>query len=396
MGSLTPSDMLAPVSADEFFAEHAFKRPLLVRGDAGKFENLFTWQSLNRILSYSRHDALRVHLDQVGVSPDQLTFTHEAVNVRGERIPRIDAGLLYERLRGGATLVVDAVNDVDPQVARLSEELAAKLSARRATTVLFASFGHTPGFAIHWDNRDVYALQVEGRKRWSVFEPSVVAPLDRGDQHTPGGGEPGALFWEGTLERGDMLYVPRGWWHEVTSEDTPSLHLILGFGPVTALDYLSWATDHLEGMDLMRLDMPLFASPRDLDEYERTVKREIAAQLERLSIADFLAYNGAAARAQTHVSLPYGIDDDAELHTDQTVRVSDRLSTVDVSNGRALFISDGRQVMITRAAADIARRLLAEESATIAQLADELPHLELDAVRGGVASLIAAGLAHTV
>jgi hypothetical protein len=46
----------------------------------------------------------------------------------------------------------------------------------------------------------------------------------------------------------------------------------------------------------------LFGTPEELEKYERTIKQEISSQLANLSVADFLASNGASARGQTHVS----------------------------------------------------------------------------------------------
>jgi ribosomal protein L16 Arg81 hydroxylase len=87
----------------------------------------------------------------------------------------------------------------------LSGEIAALLSAPRATTILFASFGNVPGFAVHWDSPNVYALQVEGQKHRRIFEPSLVAPLGRGAASVPGSGAPGALHWEAAVHKGNLL-----------------------------------------------------------------------------------------------------------------------------------------------------------------------------------------------
>jgi ribosomal protein L16 Arg81 hydroxylase len=391
------SALLAPVTLDEFFGEHAFKQPLLVRGSPDKFASLFTWDSLNRILSYSRHDPLRVHLERVGATEDELEFTHHVANVRGEQLIRIDVGLLYQRLRDGATLVVDAVNEVDAAVANLSEDVAALLTAPRATTVLFASFGHVPGFSVHWDNRDVYALQVEGQKHWRVLGPSHVAPLQRGDAHVPGSGVPGPLWWEGTLQRGDMLYVPRGWWHEVTATDAPALHLNLGFSPVTAIDLLTWLRDGLRDSAFMRRDIPRFGAPEELEAYQRALKLEVSSRLAKVTVAEFLAATRAGARGQTHVSLPIGVDGQrASPAANQRVRLTSRTSSCDRRNGTCVLRAGGKEVVIPNAAAPIMDRLIGGEAVSVAELARTAPELPLDDVTSLVATLISDGVVHTV
>lgn len=389
-------ELFFPVPLEDFLRDHAFKRPLVVPGELGKFRTLFTWDSLNQILSYTRYDPLRVHLDRVGTHEGGLPFTHLVVNVRGEQLPRVDPRLLYQHLREGATLVVDGVNEVDSAVAALSEELAGVLSAPTATTVLFASFGHTPGFAVHWDNRDVYALQIEGRKHWRIHEPTRAAPLSRGDEHVLGSGEPGELYWEGTLESGDLLYIPRGWWHEVTSMDAPSLHLNVGFAPVTALDVAEWVMQGLREKELMRVDLPQF-SPEDLEAHERAVRELLGAAMADLSLRRFLTEIGARARRQVHVSLPHGVDPGSvPLRQDQSVRFSTSTAAVLASDGTCRLAADGIEIQVPAAAAPMLYQLVEGGDVTLAELEAGSPGLDPEQVTEVVGRLLGAGLLYTV
>lgn len=362
--------LLDPITPEEFLSTYVFKRPLLVRGEPAKFASLFGWSALNRILSYSRHDPKRVHLDQVGVPEGTLPYTHHVRNVRGESIPRLDVPALYQHLRRGATLVVDALNEVDPQIAAVSEELAARLSTSRATTVLFASFGRTSGFAAHWDSRDVYAVQVEGEKYWRVYEPSRDAPLGRGDASVPGSGEPGAPWWEGTLQRGDLLYLPRGWWHEATSTDSPSLHVNFGFAPVTGVELAEWLVDQLAGDAFMRKDVPRFDGPAALEAYTRALVARITERLGPSCVDTFLESRRATAPPQTHVSLPFGVDPQSTLDPDQRVRLVSPLFALVDDAGAATLRGAGRERPVPDWMAPVTRHLRATESATVAELAN--------------------------
>jgi bifunctional lysine-specific demethylase and histidyl-hydroxylase MINA len=50
------------------------------------------------------------------------------------------------------------------------------------------------------------------------------------------------------MRPGDMLYLPRGTWHSVDSDDN-SLHLSIGFTPLTLREALGAALDHLSDLD---------------------------------------------------------------------------------------------------------------------------------------------------
>ncbi len=387
--------ILAPVTAEEFFGKYAFTEPLFVRGWVDKFKSLFTWSSLNRILSYNRYDPLRMHLNKEGTGEHELPFTHRVENVRGEDIARIDVPALYRHLGEGATLVVDAVNEMDPQVATLSEELAAVFSTSRSTTVLFASFGHTPGFSTHWDSRDVFALQVEGQKHWTVYEPSQVAPLDRGDASIPGCGEPGPLVWEGTTRRGDLLYVPRGWWHEVKTTDSPSLHLAVGISPPKGLDFISWLVEELRSESFMRKDIPRFAGTEALEEYRRSLVSIITNRLDASCVDDFFAAQRAHTLPQTHVCLPLGV---GPRHASPTplhrIRMVTPLLAVAGGDHSLVLRSGGRETTVPSWALPLIERLAAGASAPVAELADAVGDVPMEDVCGLVAALIERGLVY--
>lgn len=91
----------------------------------------------------------------------------------------------------------------------------------------------TQGFAPHWDEIDAFILQLEGKKHWKVYEP-----IDD-DEILPRESSGGLLYrsrhcrtignltaaemhgrqiaWEGCVNAGDLLYVPRGFIHQVRS-----------------------------------------------------------------------------------------------------------------------------------------------------------------------------------
>lgn len=84
------------------------------------------------------------------------------------------------------------------------------------------------GFAPHFDDVDVYVLQVEGRKRWRVYAPLPGHALPRYSSRDFVDAEVGPCVLEAVLQPGDLLYLPRGTIHQAASlPEAPSLHLTL-------------------------------------------------------------------------------------------------------------------------------------------------------------------------
>ena len=57
-------------------------------------------------------------------------------------------------------------------IARLLSEGAVLVNA-------YVGFRASQGFEVHWDDHEVFALQVAGRKRWKVWGRSTDAPLSQ-------------------------------------------------------------------------------------------------------------------------------------------------------------------------------------------------------------------------
>lgn len=83
------------------------------------------------------------------------------------------------------------------------------------------------GFSPHYDDVEVFILQLEGAKTWRLYnhpeESDVLARVSSRNYAQEEIGEP---IFEETLYAGDMLYLPRGTIHQAVSPpDTHSLHL---------------------------------------------------------------------------------------------------------------------------------------------------------------------------
>jgi ribosomal protein L16 Arg81 hydroxylase len=95
---------------------------------------------------------------------------------------------------------------------------------------------------VHHDTHDVICLQVEGEKRWLVYEPVWELPL-RHQRYHKEMGAPGSTVLDVVLRPGDTLYLPRGWLHEALTSETDSLHLTIGVSVYPWLEAVRAALD---------------------------------------------------------------------------------------------------------------------------------------------------------
>ncbi|CAP31037.1 Protein CBR-JMJC-1 [Caenorhabditis briggsae] len=90
------------------------------------------------------------------------------------------------------------------------------------------------GFAPHWDEIDAFLLQVEGRKYWRVWAPESAEeelPLESSGNFTEDDMKGKEPVFEGWIEQGDMIYIPRGYTHQArTDKKVHSLHVTVSTG----------------------------------------------------------------------------------------------------------------------------------------------------------------------
>jgi hypothetical protein len=99
---------------------------------------------------------------------------------------------------------------------------------------------------VHNDDHDLIVVQLRGDKRWYVSrKPSL---LDNTWGGIPGDAPALGDYETIDLQPGDLLYLPRRTLHSVDSE-AESLHLSIGFTPLTVRDAIIAALDHLSDLD---------------------------------------------------------------------------------------------------------------------------------------------------
>jgi hypothetical protein len=132
-------------------------------------------------------------------------------------------------LRRGSTLLFYDVQDqcagVRAVCSRLSEELELPFRAH-----LFITPPGRQGLQLHFDDQEVFVLQLAGAKHWTVHAQQVPVPRRSGviDDSSQAGAR--ACF---RLEEGDCLYVPAGSPHQASAVDgAVSIHLSLGGAPL--------------------------------------------------------------------------------------------------------------------------------------------------------------------
>ncbi|MFI6375777.1 cupin domain-containing protein [Streptomyces sp. NPDC050546] len=292
------------LGGDDFLAQTFGQRYHVSRGSSHRAASLLTWDDVNAILTHHRLDAPRLRLAKDGQPLATHTYSRPTVTRRRTAWQRLQPADLHQQLAEGATLVLDAVDELHPGAAQLAMDLERWL--RTAVQInLYASWTSTEGFGIHWDDHDVVVIQLDGSKCWRLYGPTRVAPMHR-DVQAPDS-PPADPVAELVLDAGDVLYLPRGWWHAVAaSSGQASLHLTCGLQTTTGADVIAWLSDSLRTHELVRSDVPRFGSTTDQAAFTEHLAKLVMSELTSPDLLPrFLAARDATEQARLAPSLPY-------------------------------------------------------------------------------------------
>ncbi|RDJ97605.1 JmjC domain-containing protein [Paraburkholderia lacunae] len=224
------------LNSPDFLTDGLHFRPYIF--DSIRVEKIATWDEVNSLLSSGLIDYPRIRVASAGneYSRSYNGFLRYSLSERGERRPRLVPGVLHKAMRNGCAIIIDHCEAFFPGIRTLTGEISATLGCR-AWANLYVSPKGPSGFGCHFDDHDIFAIQIHGSKRWSIHAPTYHSP-NRGDKsfHLPSpNGKP---LKEHVLSAGDALYLPFGYWHDVEAVSDISMHVTIGLDFARKLDAL--------------------------------------------------------------------------------------------------------------------------------------------------------------
>lgn len=223
------ADILAPMGEQAFLDGYWGQMPLHLPADPARAAPI-AWDDLNALLAQRSHwtaDRFKLLMNSRPVDP-----AHYLTDAPGRPLTG-DPARIEHFLAIGASMVLDHVEDLLPDVRAIADMLGERFGALVGANC-YASFQGVQAFASHYDVHEVFAMQCAGEKRWRIYANRAQSPLE-----TPQGadaqawidGAKGPVLMEVTLRPGELLYIPRGYFHDAIATDSHSLHLTFGIAP---------------------------------------------------------------------------------------------------------------------------------------------------------------------
>src|SRR5688572_5830456 len=301
------AEFLAPFDAGRFRTQYYGRQPLHVQRN-GAGAGLLPWRRFNEVLAitpYWNEESLKVYYRSRAALRENYCDTADA---RPGALAPVNPAKLKALTALGASLVANHLHRVCPEVGAVVAMLEREFSARAFANV-YCSFKGVQAFQTHFDLHDVFAVQAEGEKTWRVYESRADAPVNP----VPPGEEwekwltesRGKLLFEAHMKPGDVLYLPRGQYHDALTGDRASLHVTFGVAPATGLAVFKLLENALAKESGFRAYLPDARAEAELGERLATLADRIRAVMTSKAFAiDVLNHQLDLGRPPATFDLP--------------------------------------------------------------------------------------------
>ncbi|GLU10401.1 hypothetical protein SLE2022_272100 [Rubroshorea leprosula] len=185
-------------------------------------------------------------------SKDEVHFFKENPGSCGVKAPHFllirDILKCQEACKEGYTIAMRGMEFRSETVAAIADGLASLFGQPSAGANIYLTPPNSQGLARHYDDHCVFVCQLFGSKRWKIFsQPNMQLPrlYDALDTHSIETVDSSmAECSQLLLNEGDILYIPRGFPHEASTDDGGhdepaefSMHLTLGIEVEPAFEW---------------------------------------------------------------------------------------------------------------------------------------------------------------
>lgn len=236
--------LLKPIASRHFLNKYWERSHFTVRRKrCDYYSSLLRLNDLDEVISSPHSTGPRRGVELVRTVSGQVENTASRTLSDGT----IDMEHIYSAYGDGFTIRVDKLESRWQPVRRLVRSLESILNHPVGAN-LYLTPPSAQGFGPHYDDHDVFILQVHGEKLWRVYASPVALPLSiREKVSSDILRRPSRSV---KLVAGDLLYIPRGCVHEARTAAIPSMHLTVGINVVRWLDLMIAALKSVAEHDL--------------------------------------------------------------------------------------------------------------------------------------------------
>ena len=267
-----------------FFSNNFGKKYIYNQGLVKNSQSIMSLDILNEELSnksYWNNKNFIMMLDKKHINYSEYSSSsHETSGY----FFRPDIDKVQDWVSRGASIILNEIERLNSRLINISSQLQ-NLTKGRCQGNLYFSMESHQAFGPHCDEHDVFAIHFEGEKIWNIYENIEKNPINHpifkwdSEERTRRAGK---LIDQVTLKPGDLLYLPRGQYHDALASKNGAVHIAFGLTYFKPIDLISNIWDKFILNDFMRKDINQNANVEDL----KLTLIELSKEIENILISE--------------------------------------------------------------------------------------------------------------
>ncbi len=224
-------------------------------------------------------------IDKLPVNPEHYSSMTQTLDGAARRP---DPARVQAAFAKGATIVLNETEQLTPTLRAVANCLEHAFYGS-ASANIYCSPGSRQAFDSHYDDHEVFAFHIAGEKKWRVYEGRIDNPVGqpapRPNLQQLHDQSKGKVLFEQVMKPGDLMYLPRGQYHDALASGSLSLHVTFSVFPMNGLALFKILESASIPNSLFRDDLPTPDSPEGKAKLrERLVA--LSAKLSEMMVSD--------------------------------------------------------------------------------------------------------------
>ena len=196
---------------------------------------------------------------------------------QGGTFLRPDTEKVQNWVSNGASIILNDIDRLNSGIKNISNQLQNLTNGKCQGNLYFSMQSHQ-AFGPHCDTEDVFAIHFEGEKVWNIYEKTEKNPINHplfkynAEERIK---KAGRIIDQITLKPGDLLYMPRGQYHDALASKNGSIHITFGLTYFKPIDLMAIMWEKFIVNDFMRKDIRNNSTKEDLKNNLKTLSREL-------------------------------------------------------------------------------------------------------------------------
>ena len=211
----------------------------------------------------------------------------------GGQFLRPDVSKVEKWISEGASIILNDINRINSSLMNISNQLQELTNGKCQANLYFSMESHQ-AFGPHCDEHDVFAFHFEGEKVWNIYENIDVAPINHSMfKYSPEerNKRAGKIIDQIVLKPGDLLYLPRGQYHDALASKSGAIHITFGLNYFKSIDLLTLIWEKFIVNDFIRKDIKKNASKDYLKDHLKAISNELETIVNTEEMVDLLYDN---------------------------------------------------------------------------------------------------------